>query len=445
MAPGFRGRYTFSPGVSVDSSGNVSLQGQLDMNDNRIVNLATPVADADGATKQYVDAAVAAAVWHFFLTDSIADISSYYYMYDEETSDALAELTTAQLSAGDDQLLWSFVTESGFPSVDTLSLGVYTGTFFFRKSGNKTVNIYWKLFTRDTNGVETLILTSELSDDLTTDRMQYILSAFLNQDVSINPTDRIVLKFYANVSGVGTNPTVTISMQGNYDSRIAIRVESSAFSNIFVRKDGDSMAGSLTVDGDVGVGSTTGPTAGGGKVLYFGDNGGNPTMATDTAGLFAKDVGGTVEMFAIDESNTAQQLTSVPEDEWYDEKLLGGVYIPAGVVKINPVVGLRQEIDLVALAAAVEKLTGKKIIRITKLPVDDCVEWNEKERGKPEPEWIKAVRRNMRKVYFSGNPKAPRRRWRRLMLCAITRNRIPCFGEERHSWWKRLLRFFMDR
>lgn len=51
----------------------------------------------------------------------------------------------------------------------------------------------------------------------------------------------------------------------------------------------------------------TGTIAGG--VLVFGDNAGNPTPATNTAGLFAKDVAGTVELFAVDEAGTVTQLS----------------------------------------------------------------------------------------------------------------------------------------
>ncbi len=208
-----------------------------------------PTSSLHAATKRYVDEAVVAATWNFFLTDDSADVGGYYYMYDSESGGALSELTSATLSSGDDQLLWSFITESGKPGIDTLSLGIYTATMFLYKTGTKTVNVYWKIFKRDTGGTETELMTSEVSDDLTDSRTQYILSSAQNSDISIDPTDRIVFKLYANVSGGGSDPTVTLSMEGNYDSRIALRVASSAFSNVFVNKDGDTMTGNLTMNG----------------------------------------------------------------------------------------------------------------------------------------------------------------------------------------------------
>jgi len=70
----------------------------------------------------------------------------------------------------------------------------------------------------------------------------------------------------------------------------------------------------INSDGNVGIGSITSPSAGSGKVLYVGDNAGDPTMAANTAGFYGKDVAGTVEAFAIDEAGNAAQLTSHPED-----------------------------------------------------------------------------------------------------------------------------------
>jgi len=166
---------------------------------------------------------------NFFLSDDAADIGSYYYMYPTESGDGYSELTSPSLSTGDDQLLWAFVTEAGEPGVEVLALGAYTATLFLRKTGNKDVRVYWKLFKRDTGGTETEILQSAVSDYLTSDNSQYLISAYLNEDQVLDPTDRLVLKLYANVSGTGTDVTVTLTMEGDYDSRLTINVLSSAF------------------------------------------------------------------------------------------------------------------------------------------------------------------------------------------------------------------------
>jgi len=166
---------------------------------------------------------------NFFMSDDAADIGSYYCMYPTESGDGYSELTSPSLSTGDDQFLWAFVTEAGEPGVEVLALGAYTTTLFLKKTGNKDVRVYWKLFKRDTGGTETEILQSAVSDYLTSDNSQYLISAYLNEDQVLDPTDRLVLKLYANVSGTGTDVTVTLTMEGDYDSRLTINVLSSAF------------------------------------------------------------------------------------------------------------------------------------------------------------------------------------------------------------------------
>jgi len=165
---------------------------------------------------------------NYFLTNNAADIGSYYYLYPTETGEAYSELTSSALSTGDDQLLWSFVTEAGEPGMDVLALGAYTTALFLEKTGNKDVRVYWKLFKRNTGGTEE-ILQSAASDYLTASTSQYVLSGYLNEDQALDTTDRLVLKLYANVSGTGTDVTVKLTMEGDYDSRLTINILSSAF------------------------------------------------------------------------------------------------------------------------------------------------------------------------------------------------------------------------
>jgi len=183
----------------------------------------------DGSWVEIQPWVITGTTLNFFLSDDAADIGTYYYMYPTESGNGYSELTSPSLSTGDDQLLWSFVTEAGEPGIEVLALGAYTTTLFLKKTGNKDVRVYWKLFKRDTGGTETEILQSAVSDYLTADNSQYLISAYLNEDQVLDPSDRLVLKLYANVSGTGTDVTVTLTMEGDYDSRLTINVLSSAF------------------------------------------------------------------------------------------------------------------------------------------------------------------------------------------------------------------------
>ena len=233
---------TTSPGYKLDVSGDIHCTGKVISDEGATFTELTDTPSSyvgrggdvvvvktseDGIETQPWP--VTGTVLNVFLSDDAADVGSYYYMYPSETGGSATELTSSSLSTGDDQLLWSFVTEAGEPGIDQLALGAYTATLFLKKSGNKDVRVYWKLFKRDTGGTETEVLQSAVSDYLTADNSQYLISAYLNEDQALDPTDRLVLKLYANVSGTGTDVTVTLTMEGDYDSRLAIHVLSSAF------------------------------------------------------------------------------------------------------------------------------------------------------------------------------------------------------------------------
>lgn len=59
-----------------------------------------------------------------------------------------------------------------------------------------------------------------------------------------------------------------------------------------------------------GIGTSSKPTLNDNRILYLGDNTNDPDMNVNTAGLYAKDVAGTVELFAIDEADNSTQLSS---------------------------------------------------------------------------------------------------------------------------------------
>ena len=95
-------------------------------------------------------------------------------------------------------------------------------------------------------------------------------------------------------------------------------------------------------------GTATAPSAGGSKVLVFGDNAADPTMGADTAGLYAKDVAGTVELWAVDEASNATQLS--PHDPETGEWVFFTKNLRTGKIR---------RIHMDALVEAIEELTGR--------------------------------------------------------------------------------------
>jgi len=136
-------------------------------------------------------------------------------------------------------------------------------------------------------------------------------------------------------------------------------------------------AGSLTEhmrivqEGDVLIGTTATPSANNGKVLVFGDNTADPTMGTNTAGLYGKNVTTTVEMFAVDEGGAAAQLT--PHNF--------SLFAPADrfawdYYYYNRYTGDEVNADIYGAIREIEAISGKKFIYTKKIPVNDRLDWD---------------------------------------------------------------------
>jgi len=196
-------------------------------------------SDIKYATEEYVNASLAATTLNMFFTDTASsEVSGYYEMPFTETGAAGSSLTANSVSNGD--LLWSFISPE-FDVVDQLSAGLYIVSLWAEQDSNKTVTLTAKLYKRDSGGTETLLLETSTSDEIPKNtKTQIIMSGFLENDEEITNTDRVVLKIYANVSGGGGAPNITIYMEGTDDSRIAVRIPTSVITSKIFDADGDT-------------------------------------------------------------------------------------------------------------------------------------------------------------------------------------------------------------
>ncbi len=144
---------------------------------------------------------------------------------------------------------------------------------------------------------------------------------------------------------------------------------------------GGAQKAQLNYTGDFLIGTSTAPGATNGKTLMFGDNGGNPTPGSNTAGIFAKDVGGTVEMFAIDEAGNANQLT--PHNYAGPVQPLDGV-LHWSQYHRNEYAGVEKWYDIERALLALEQLSGQKFIHTRRII----------KRPKPakHPEWLRSFK-----------------------------------------------------
>ena len=144
----------------------------------------------------------------------------------------------------------------------------------------------------------------------------------------------------------------------------------------FSLRDATANAHRLVLDnsGNFGLG-TTSPPSGGGPVLAFAQ-GSNPAgIGANTAGIYAKDVAGSAELFAFDEAGNFTQLSPHPAD-FLNSLPLSGRPFPWAYYSENVYLGKRIKIDLAGLVAAVELLTGQKFIFVEDLPPESRRSWD---------------------------------------------------------------------
>jgi hypothetical protein len=135
-----------------------------------------------------------------------------------------AGLSASGVSTG--VVVAEFCSVSGFPNTTFISSGVMTFRCQARQTaGTKVTRLFAEFYSRtNPGGVETLLATSGLSVPLTGSNVEVggeIATGVIN---GLLATDRLLVKIVANVTGVGTDPDVTIDVQGTNYSRISIPI-----------------------------------------------------------------------------------------------------------------------------------------------------------------------------------------------------------------------------
>ena len=217
-----------------------------------------PTEHAHLATKEYVDSAIHFIEDYFFNNTASSYSGIYFKMLDTPTGEAESTFQSGSLGEGDDQALFNFATDAGAPGVTTLEAGVYTGHIHARVtlSNKRPVKIHFKVYFRD-NGSETLVATSEETGFLTNSATEYNIHAVLVADVTIATTDRLIIKWFANVDSTpSSNVIVELFAEGTNASRFQVPVTTDVLNQVFLRQDGTkeltgnlSVASGVTIDG----------------------------------------------------------------------------------------------------------------------------------------------------------------------------------------------------
>lgn len=172
----------------------------------------------------------------------------------------------------------------------------------------------------------------------------------------------ISIGFTAGSGGNCTFTAIPASSSNGYDVNnntvgSATRFFTSASSS------GDTESARFTTLG-VGIGGPTMPT-GGTKMLIFAQGTAASGLGSNTAGLQAKDVAGTAEMFAFDENATATQI-SPHNFTLFDPD--PSEPAPWDYYSVNEYLGVEIGVNLTRAIRLVEQMSGEKLIHVRSLP-----------------------------------------------------------------------------
>jgi hypothetical protein len=153
----------------------------------------------------------------YYLTTTSSDLGAGRYTMTRDIPAAGGGSVSGSALANGDTIA-EFASVSGFPNVTQLPAGPLSFHIMASQTaGTKETRIYAEFYFRTLLGFNTLLGTSELSDVLT--GTPTMVRATVNMPVTrdIEPTDRLLVIFKVDVSGAGTDPDVSIFVQGvNY-------------------------------------------------------------------------------------------------------------------------------------------------------------------------------------------------------------------------------------
>jgi hypothetical protein len=148
----------------------------------------------------------------FYSTNTTSNVSGYFKLV-TTIDDPAYNTTPVDVPTGvintDDQLLASLISDANILTGNPGIINITTVGNIKRTAGNNNqyAAFYFKVFKRDALGNEELLTTSNETPDVIIPNIyeQFSASALLNNSIFLS-TDRIVIKYFANLTGnVGSN------------------------------------------------------------------------------------------------------------------------------------------------------------------------------------------------------------------------------------------------
>lgn len=194
--------------------------GPLDTDWSLILDKAT-------ADQLYLQVTAISSNISLYATTASSDVVGYNKLVtsleDPDYDTVAVDVSTGVISS-DGQLVGQLISEPGLIVGNPGIINVNTIGNIRKVSGSKFAEFYYEVYKRDSGGVETLIAESAPTVPIeSTSYEQFFEFALLNNGI-FTETDRLVIKYYANLSDTGNDPVYEFQFGGSDPVRTLLPV-----------------------------------------------------------------------------------------------------------------------------------------------------------------------------------------------------------------------------
>ena len=177
-------------------------------------------------------------------------------------------------------------------------------------------------------------------------------------------------KWWVDGSG-NTIQTGNLTVQGTGNSSIA--------GNVGIGTTGPTTA--ATISGTLSIGANPTAPSAGNYLAIWGNATTTPTLGANTAAIFARDVGGTTELFSMDEAGNETQQT--PHNFDLFEPDVDEAF-PWSYYACNRYLGKCINVDIAGAIREIETLSGKQFVYYEDMPESEVLSWDEHQQAEAE-------------------------------------------------------------
>lgn len=187
----------------------------------------TLILDKATADQIYLKVEALSSNISLYATTASSDIVGYNKLVtslDDPDYDTVAVDVSTGVISSNGQLVGQLISEPGLIVGNPGIININTIGNIRKVSGSKFAEFYYEVYKRNSGGVETLIANSAPTVPVeSTTYEQFFEFALLNNGI-FTETDRLVVKYYANLSSTGNDPVYEFQFGGSYPVRTLLPV-----------------------------------------------------------------------------------------------------------------------------------------------------------------------------------------------------------------------------